>query len=132
MVRVEGSISLATHTPLCLPQPGMEVRGGNITLAGQQTLDTRQSPVLTCCVVRLGPGHLPPRRAQPRVRWGEDCQRATGTIQYSTVHTAFTVQCSTVQYMLQELTMPVPSHQTCSRTSFVQFLRGDTARKKCP
>ena len=40
VVRVEGSISLATHTPLCLPQPGMEVRGGNITLAGQQTLDT--------------------------------------------------------------------------------------------
>ena len=43
MVRVEGSISLATHTPLCLPQPGMEVRGGNITLAGQQTLDTIDS-----------------------------------------------------------------------------------------
>ena len=40
VVRVEGSISLATHTPLCLPQPGMEVRGGNITLAGQQTLNS--------------------------------------------------------------------------------------------
>ena len=54
VIRVEGSISLATHTPLCLPQPGMEVRGGNVTLAGEQTLETISCPHLMCCQAGAG------------------------------------------------------------------------------
>ena len=34
LVRVKAAIDLATHTPLCLPQPDLQVRGRNVTLAG--------------------------------------------------------------------------------------------------
>ena len=35
LVRVEGSIDLNVHTPLCLPDPGFDVRRSNIVLAGE-------------------------------------------------------------------------------------------------
>ena len=36
LMRVEeGSIDLSVHTPLCLPQPGFDVRRADITLAGE-------------------------------------------------------------------------------------------------
>ena len=35
LIRVKGSIDLKVHTPLCLPEPGFDVRrSGNVILAG--------------------------------------------------------------------------------------------------
>ena len=35
LIRVRGSIDLTVHTPLCLPEPDLDVTSGNVTLAGE-------------------------------------------------------------------------------------------------
>ena len=37
LIRVRGSIDLSVHTPLCLPEPDLDVdvQHGNVTLAGE-------------------------------------------------------------------------------------------------